>query len=125
MFPKIKATEGLVSQAIVNNDGQLGEDEFPVEGSPRAVPVTVPSPSAQGDPLSLRFRSGFRLAFRCCPWVTLTEQDKIELTYTPSLSVKVNRCHTKETFFMAGDTAPSEATNGQAGGPRDGLPPEP
>ncbi|XP_058552535.1 substance-K receptor [Neofelis nebulosa] len=75
--------------------------------------------------LNHRFRSGFRLAFRCCPWVTATEEDKIELTHTPSLSVKVNRCHTKETFFMAGDTAPSEATNGPAGGPQDGLPTEP
>ncbi|XP_045639614.1 substance-K receptor [Ursus americanus] len=75
--------------------------------------------------LNHRFRSGFRLAFRCCPWVTPTEEDKIELTYTPSLSVRVNRCHTKETFFMAGDTAPSHATNGQARGAQDGVPTEP
>ncbi|XP_069913094.1 substance-K receptor isoform X1 [Oryctolagus cuniculus] len=70
--------------------------------------------------LNHRFRSGFRLAFRCCPWVTPTEEDKLELTHTPSLSVRVNRCHTKETLFLVGDVAPSEAANGQAGGPQDG-----
>ncbi|XP_063095687.1 substance-K receptor isoform X2 [Cavia porcellus] len=69
--------------------------------------------------LNRRFRSGFRLAFRCCPWVTPTEEDKLELTHTPSFSLRVNRCHTKEILFMAGDTVPSEATNGQAGGPQD------
>jgi tachykinin receptor 2 len=68
-----------------------------------------------------RFRSGFRLAFRCCPWVTPTQEDKLELTHTPSLSMRVNRCHTKETLFMA----PSEATNGQTGGLREGDPAEP
>ncbi|ELW65732.1 Substance-K receptor [Tupaia chinensis] len=73
--------------------------------------------------LNHRFRSGFRLAFRCCPWVTPTEEDKLELTHTPSLSVRVNRCHTKETLFMAGDVAPSETTNGQAEGPQEGMPP--
>ncbi|XP_012514212.1 PREDICTED: substance-K receptor isoform X2 [Propithecus coquereli] len=71
--------------------------------------------------LNGRFRSGFRLAFRCCPWVTPTEEDKLELTHTPSLSMRVNRCHTKETLFMAGDVAPSEATNEEAGGPQDGM----
>lgn len=81
--------------------------------------------STQGDPLSPRFRSGFRLAFRCCPWVTPIEEDKIELTHTPSLSMRANQYHTKETFFMAGDTAPSQATNGQARGPQDGVPTEP
>ncbi|KAF3828210.1 hypothetical protein GH733_003999 [Mirounga leonina] len=75
--------------------------------------------------LNHRFRSGFRLAFPCCPWVTPTEEDKIGLTHTPSLSRRVNRCHTKETSFMAGDTAPSQATNGQARGPQDGVPTEP
>ncbi|XP_027452075.2 substance-K receptor [Zalophus californianus] len=75
--------------------------------------------------LNHRFRSGFRLAFRCCPWVTPTEEDKMELTHSPSLSRRVNRCHTKETSFMAGDTAPSQATNGQARGPQDGVPTEP
>ncbi|XP_004624417.1 substance-K receptor [Octodon degus] len=70
--------------------------------------------------LNRRFRSGFRLAFRCCPWVTPTEEDKLELTHTPSFSLRVNRCHTKEILFMAGDMVPSEATNGQAGGPQDG-----
>ncbi|XP_061037400.1 LOW QUALITY PROTEIN: substance-K receptor [Eubalaena glacialis] len=65
--------------------------------------------------LNHRFRSGFRLAFRCCPWVTPTEKDKIELTHTSSLSTRVNRCHTKETLFVAGDVAPSGAANGQAG----------
>ncbi|XP_010604277.1 substance-K receptor [Fukomys damarensis] len=70
--------------------------------------------------LNRRFRSGFRLAFRCCPWVTPTEEDKLELTHTPSFSLRVNRCHTKEILFMAGDVVPSEATNGQAGGPQDG-----
>nr|XP_025859616.1 substance-K receptor [Vulpes vulpes] len=74
--------------------------------------------------LNHRFRSGFRLAFRCCPWVTPTEEDKIELTHTPSLSARINRCHTKETFFVAGETALSPATNGQAKGPQDGLPDE-
>lgn len=49
----------------------------------------------------------------------------IELTHNPSLSRRVNRCHTKETLFMNGDVAPSEATNGQAGGPQGGVPPEP
>ncbi|XP_006889108.1 PREDICTED: substance-K receptor [Elephantulus edwardii] len=63
--------------------------------------------------LNRRFRSGFRLAFRCCPWVTPTEKDKLELTHTPSLSMKVKRCHTKEIVFMV----LSEATNGQ---PADG-----
>ncbi|XP_048194874.1 substance-K receptor [Perognathus longimembris pacificus] len=67
--------------------------------------------------LNHRFRSGFRLAFRCCPWVTPTQEDKMELTHTPSLSIRVNRCHTKDTLFMTGDITPSEATNGQAGGP--------
>nr|XP_039333875.1 substance-K receptor isoform X2 [Saimiri boliviensis boliviensis] len=70
--------------------------------------------------LNHRFRSGFRLAFRCCPWVTPTEEDKVELTPTPSLSTRVNRCHTKETLFMAGDAAPSEATNGEVGHPQNG-----
>ncbi|XP_045425279.1 substance-K receptor isoform X1 [Lemur catta] len=71
--------------------------------------------------LNRRFRSGFRLAFRCCPWVTPTEEDKLELTHTPSLSTRVNRCHTKETLFTAGDVAPSEAPNEEAGGPQDGM----
>uniref|UniRef100_A0A8C5LH28 Substance-K receptor n=1 Tax=Jaculus jaculus TaxID=51337 RepID=A0A8C5LH28_JACJA len=66
--------------------------------------------------LNRRFRSGFRLAFRCCPWVTPMEEDRLELTHTPSLSMRVNRCHTKETLFMTGDVAPPAATNGQAGG---------
>uniref|UniRef100_G1RKZ2 Substance-K receptor n=1 Tax=Nomascus leucogenys TaxID=61853 RepID=G1RKZ2_NOMLE len=70
--------------------------------------------------LNHRFRSGFRLAFRCCPWVTPTKEDKLELTPTPSLSTRVNRCHTKETLFMAGDAAPSEATSGEARHPQDG-----
>ncbi|KAM9052856.1 LOW QUALITY PROTEIN: substance-K receptor [Megaptera novaeangliae] len=65
--------------------------------------------------LNHRFRSGFRLAFRCCPWVTPTEKDKIERTHTSSLSTRVNRCHTKETLFVAGDVASSGAANGQAG----------
>lgn len=71
--------------------------------------------------LNRRFRSGFRIAFRCCPWVTPTQEDKIELTHTPSLSRRVNRCHTKDTLFMNGDVAPSEATSGQMGGPPDGA----
>ncbi|XP_066098893.1 substance-K receptor isoform X2 [Saccopteryx bilineata] len=75
--------------------------------------------------LNRRFRSGFRIAFRCCPWVTPTEEDKLELTHTPSLSRRVNRCHTKETLFMNGDVAPSEAANGQAGAPLNGVPAEP
>lgn len=75
-------------------------------------------PLTQGGPPSPRFRSGFRLAFRCCPWVTPTEEDKIELTHTPSLSMRVKRCHTKETLFMASDVA--EAANGQAGVPKKG-----
>nr|XP_025140437.1 substance-K receptor isoform X6 [Bubalus bubalis] len=75
--------------------------------------------------LNHRFRSGFRLAFRCCPWVTPTEEDKMELTYTPSLSTRVNRCHTKEIFFMFGDVAPSEAVNGQAESPQAGMSTEP
>ncbi|XP_003903896.1 substance-K receptor [Papio anubis] len=70
--------------------------------------------------LNHRFRSGFRLAFRCCPWLTPTEEDKLELTPTPSLSTRVKRCHTKETLFMAGDAAPAEATCGEAGRPQDG-----
>ncbi|MBZ3885911.1 Substance-K receptor [Sciurus carolinensis] len=65
--------------------------------------------------LNHRFRSGFRLAFRCCPWVTPAEEDKLELTPTPSLSMRVNRCHTKEILFTAGDMAASEVTNGKAG----------
>uniref|UniRef100_A0A8C9CS53 Substance-K receptor n=2 Tax=Phocoena sinus TaxID=42100 RepID=A0A8C9CS53_PHOSS len=65
--------------------------------------------------LNHRFRSGFRPAYRCYPWVTPTEEDKTELTHTSSLSTRVNRCHTKETLFMAGDVAPSGAANGQAG----------
>ncbi|KAM5237457.1 substance-K receptor [Ctenodactylus gundi] len=75
--------------------------------------------------LNRRFRSGFRLAFRCCPWVTPTKEDRLELTYTPSFSMRVKRCHTKETLCLAGDMALSEATNGQAGGPQAGEPPEP
>ncbi|XP_052497074.1 substance-K receptor [Budorcas taxicolor] len=75
--------------------------------------------------LNHRFRSGFRLAFRCCPWVTPTEEDKMELTHTPSLSTRVNRCHTKEIFFMSGDLAPSEAVNGQAESPQAGVSTEP
>ncbi|XP_004681129.1 PREDICTED: substance-K receptor [Condylura cristata] len=71
--------------------------------------------------LNHRFRSGFRLAFRCCPWVTPIEEDKIELTHTPSISMRLNRCHTKEIVCMAGDLAPSEAINGQAGGPPEGV----
>ncbi|KAF4018876.1 hypothetical protein G4228_010802 [Cervus hanglu yarkandensis] len=75
--------------------------------------------------LNHRFRSGFRLAFRCCPWVTPTEEDKMELTHTPSLSTRVNRCHTKEIFFMSGDVAPYEAVNGQAESPQAGVSTEP
>nr|XP_020769462.1 substance-K receptor [Odocoileus virginianus texanus] len=75
--------------------------------------------------LNHRFRSGFRLAFRCCPWVTPTEEDKMELTHTPSLSTRVNRCHTKEIFFMSGDVAPCEAVNGQAESPQAGVSTEP
>ncbi|KAL1771388.1 substance-K receptor [Sigmodon hispidus] len=72
--------------------------------------------------LNHRFRSGFRLAFRCCPWVTPTEEDRLELTHTPSISRRVNRCHTKETLFMTADMTHSEATNGQVGSPQDGEP---
>nr|XP_042122227.1 substance-K receptor [Peromyscus maniculatus bairdii] len=72
--------------------------------------------------LNHRFRSGFRLAFRCCPWVTPTEEDRLELTHTASLSRRVNRCHTKETLFMTADMTHSEATNGQVGSPQDGEP---
>ncbi|XP_021516653.1 substance-K receptor [Meriones unguiculatus] len=72
--------------------------------------------------LNHRFRSGFRLAFRCCPWVTPTEEDRLELTRTPSVSRRVNRCHTKETLFMTGDMTHSEATNGQVGSPQDEEP---
>ncbi|XP_006181234.1 substance-K receptor [Camelus dromedarius] len=75
--------------------------------------------------LNHRFRSGFRLAFRCCPWATPTEEDKIELTHTLSLSRRVKRCHTKETLFMAGDVVPSEAASGQAECPQDGVSTEP
>ncbi|XP_004470603.1 substance-K receptor [Dasypus novemcinctus] len=75
--------------------------------------------------LNGRFRSGFRLAFRCCPWVTPTEEDRLELTYAPSLSVRVNRCHTKETLFTTGEAVPCEDTNGQAGDPQDGVSTEP
>lgn len=49
----------------------------------------------------------------------------MELTYTPSLSTRVNRCHTKEIFFMSGDVAPSEAVNGQAESPQAGVSTEP
>lgn len=48
----------------------------------------------------------------------------MELTHTRSLSRRVNRCHTKETLFISGDVAPSEAASGQAGGPQDGVPTE-
>nr|P51144.1 RecName: Full=Substance-K receptor; Short=SKR; AltName: Full=NK-2 receptor; Short=NK-2R; AltName: Full=Neurokinin A receptor; AltName: Full=Tachykinin receptor 2 [Mesocricetus auratus]pir/I57957/ neurokinin 2 receptor - hamster [Cricetinae gen. sp.]AAC60680.1 neurokinin A receptor [Cricetinae] len=75
--------------------------------------------------LNHRFRSGFRLAFRCCPWVTPTEEDRLELTRTPSLSRRVNRCHTKETLFMTADMTHSEATNGQVGSPQDVEPAAP
>uniref|UniRef100_A0A8C8Z1U3 Substance-K receptor n=1 Tax=Prolemur simus TaxID=1328070 RepID=A0A8C8Z1U3_PROSS len=71
--------------------------------------------------LNRRFRSGFRLAFRCCPWVTPTEEDRLELTHTPSLSTRVNRYHMKETLFTAGDVAPSEAPNVEARGPQDRM----
>ncbi|KAG8507388.1 Substance-K receptor [Galemys pyrenaicus] len=74
--------------------------------------------------LNHRFRSGFRLAFPCCPWVTPIEEDKMELTHTPSISMRVNRCHTKEILLMSGDVAPSETINGQVGGPPDGVPTE-
>ncbi|XP_036885240.1 substance-K receptor [Sturnira hondurensis] len=74
--------------------------------------------------LNRRFRSGFRIAFRCCPWVTPTEEDKMELTHTPSLTRRVNRCHTKETLFVNGDVASSEATSGQAGDPPHRVPTE-
>lgn len=87
----------------------------------------APAPMAERNSRSipLRFRSGFRLAFRCCPWVTPTEEDRLELTHIPSLSRKVNRCHTKETLFMTGDMTPSEATNGQVRSPQDGEAGEP
>ena len=49
----------------------------------------------------------------------------MELTHTPSLSTRVNRCHTKEIFFMSGVLAPSEAVNGQAGSPQAGVSTEP
>ncbi|XP_007524214.2 substance-K receptor [Erinaceus europaeus] len=75
--------------------------------------------------LNHRFRSGFRLAFRCFPWVTPTEEDKLELTHTPSVSVRVNRCHTKEILLFTGDTPPFEAANGQGRSPQDGVAPEP
>ncbi|XP_075389546.1 substance-K receptor [Tenrec ecaudatus] len=69
--------------------------------------------------LNRRFRSGFRLAFRCCPWVTPTEEDKLELTHMRSLSMRVNRCHTKTLFVV-----PSDVTNGQAGGGQNEMPTE-
>ncbi|XP_076981183.1 substance-K receptor isoform X2 [Tamandua tetradactyla] len=75
--------------------------------------------------LNHRFRSGFWLAFPCCPWVMPTEEDKLELTRTPSPSMRVNRCHTKETLFMTWDVVSFEATKGQVGGPQDGVPTEP
>ncbi|XP_055969349.1 substance-K receptor [Sorex fumeus] len=68
--------------------------------------------------LNHRFRSGFRLAFRCCPWVTPSEEDKMELTHTPSMSMRVNRCNTKEILFVVGDVASPES-------PQDRGPTEP
>ena len=88
-------------------------------------PYCSPHSISQDDPPLFRFRSGFRLAFRCCPWVTPTEEDKMELTHTPSLSTRVNRCHTREIFFMSGDVAPYEAVNGQAESPQAGVSAEP
>ena len=106
----------------LSSGGKIGSGRW---GSHRAVPISWPHSISQDDPPPLRFRSGFRLAFRCCPWVTPTEEDKMELTHTPSLSTRVNRCHTKEIFFMSGVLAPSEAVNRQAGSPQAGVSTEP
>ncbi|XP_049620507.1 substance-K receptor [Suncus etruscus] len=65
--------------------------------------------------LNRRFRSGFRLAFHCCPWVTPREEDKMELTHTASVSLRATRRSTKEIFFMVGAVVPSETP--QDGGP--------
>ncbi|XP_028915708.1 substance-K receptor [Ornithorhynchus anatinus] len=53
--------------------------------------------------LNRRFRSGFRVAFYCCPWATTTEEDKLELSQQPSLSRRVHRSQTKEIFFTMSD----------------------
>ncbi|KAH0623525.1 hypothetical protein JD844_006356 [Phrynosoma platyrhinos] len=40
--------------------------------------------------LNQRFRSGFRMAFQCCPFIKATERDKLNLTY-PSPVQKIQR----------------------------------
>nr|XP_020830875.1 substance-K receptor [Phascolarctos cinereus] len=50
--------------------------------------------------LNQRFRSGFRLAFRCCPWVTPPDEDKLELFQSQSLLMTIHKNHTKMSLSV-------------------------
>ncbi|MBN3274055.1 NK3R protein, partial [Polyodon spathula] len=54
--------------------------------------------------LNQRFRSGFRQAFRWCPFVTVTEEDKQELQHTKTFRMKCSY-HSKTTTVVNQNSA--------------------
>nr|XP_060624855.1 substance-K receptor isoform X1 [Anolis sagrei ordinatus] len=57
--------------------------------------------------LNQRFRSGFRVAFQCCPCINATERDKRNLTY-PSPLQKIQRDQTSNLQTSTGTQLPSD-----------------
>ncbi|XP_043836200.1 substance-K receptor [Dromiciops gliroides] len=64
--------------------------------------------------LNQRFRSGFRLAFRCCPWVTPTDEDKLKLFQNQSILMTSHKNHTKMSLSVRKASLP-ETPNNQEG----------
>uniref|UniRef100_A0A7N9AX71 Substance-K receptor n=1 Tax=Mastacembelus armatus TaxID=205130 RepID=A0A7N9AX71_9TELE len=50
--------------------------------------------------LNQRFRAGFRHAFAWCPFIKLSEDDKMELQHTPSFRVTMTRRHCSDTKYL-------------------------
>ncbi|MBN3278787.1 NK3R protein, partial [Polyodon spathula] len=58
--------------------------------------------------LNQRFRSGFRRAFRWCPFVTVTEEDKQELQHTKTF--RMTRSYRTETTSVVNQSVDQEET---------------
>ncbi|XP_074088530.1 substance-K receptor [Macrotis lagotis] len=71
--------------------------------------------------LNQRFRSGFRLAFRCCPWVTPPDEDKLKLFQSQSLLMTIHKNHTKMLLSVRKSSFP-ETPKDQEGDLRYQLP---
>lgn len=75
----------------------------------RVTPRNHPSPSnsalkTKRFPYFRRFRAGFRHAFAWCPFVKVSEEDKMELQHTHTFRVTMTRSHRR-------DSAPTKINN--------------